>query len=454
VTTTRSTRPTRLRIGEISASARRRDLQVVLLLAAIWRLVPLLRLWRGTAGVADAVGRSEPMALFAAVPDLLSTLRSPDVSWAGSPLYLLVLSTAQSLGVGLRPLLAVQTLVSLLLVLAVYRVGYRWLGHPAALGAALLVAVSGPMVAVGLVLLPAAALAWGSLVYASALMRFAAARRASGAYSLGLACGGLGWLAAVGGLWLPATLLWLPTTSRRYRGRPGARVAGLIALGWLTAQSPILVRGLAVQRDLVLPFTNASYDVYCGVTHPDLLQEHDAVFPLDPIARRRVSIERLARLAAKSSTAEVPRTWTYARLAVRVWGTQPGDPLERMARRAVSFLGTDASGPALRFHVPGALFDKLALMPLTWVTPVALLGMVALAGSLRRYLPLYLGFLLPALVAALTGLTARGQAVATPFLGLMASYGLVRWWDGRGAWLTWVLAPLLTAAGIVLVQRF
>lgn len=441
--------------GAVSRAIRRRDLALVLALAAIWRVAPWLRLVRNPADAGAPGGTpSVADALYLPPPDLRSFLQSANVSWVGSPLYLLAQSAERQLGSDGFLVLGIQTLVSWLLVLAVYRVGSRWFDHAAGILAAVLAAVSAPLLQVTLVRFPTLAVAAVSLLYASSLIRFAAARTGEGALRLGILGGGLVWLGGVAALWLPATLLWLPTVSRTFRGRPGARVAGWIVLGWLAAIAPLAGRGLLAQDDLVLPFGNAGFDVYEAASTRDVVRAGEDAAAVDPLQRRQRSVERALELAPASSSAEIPRTWTFVRFTARAWGEGAGRQISAFVRRGLAFVGGPVQGPALQIPPGSPLFAKLALLPGDAVWVLAFLGALALASSLRRYQPLYLGLMIPATSGVFTGLTARTQLLAFPFLCLLAGYGLVRWWEGRRAWVTWLLAPLALGAGIVLVWKF
>jgi len=383
--------------------------------------------------------------------------------WVGSPLYLLLASADTSLGLDGRGLLILQAVVGALVAGLLYRTALGTLGFLPALTAGLLWAVAEPAVSGGLLFLGELLAGAATLLLVRALLDLAWRREPRRSWRAGAGVGGVGLLHGPAALWLPWIAGWLPWRSRRFRGAGWAVAVGLLLAGWLALALLPILHGALEHRAFTPTFANGPYDLYVGAVDPAGLAAVDEARPVDPVRRFLVARHgsggaapdtlHAARVEAPADGTRAvagprpPRAWLAE--AARLWAARPGVLAQRALQRAAAFLGGAAPGP-----VPPPQAGFLPLLPLDPLLILAFLGAFALLGSLRVFAPLYAAVGLPLLVAAFTGLTARGQLAALPFLCLFAGYGAARLWMGRRSPVTWVVAPLLLAAGWAFVRAF
>lgn len=387
--------------------------------------------------------------------DLSEFFLNPAVAWVGSPVYLFFAALETEFGSGGGWLLLVQATLSVVLVLTVFFEGERLIGARPALIAAYLCALSLPLVVATFPLVPVLLLAIGSLVLARQLNDVGRRIEGASSFRLGVSIGLLTWVQGYASLWLLVAFAWLPTLTRHFRGRAGLRIAGFILAGWILALSPLLLRGALVQHDLILPYELASYDMSRAASLDAVVQDESADFMPYPLGRRERSLHSRELSHPGASLKSIPRTLGH----VAEWGQQwQRDTLGQLylyVRRAAAFFGGVVGGP-VEFgsaQVEG-MFKALPAMPGSWVFALAWLGAFALLGSLKTYLPLHAGIVVPLLVAMATAVAGGQQIVALPFVCMLAGYGLVRWWDSRVWPPTWILAPVALGLGILWVQRF
>lgn len=449
-------RARQLLVGGISRADRTQAIGILILVTIIWRLVPMVRLVRN---MEDARGRLAEHAYIHPFTgsgfDLSEFFVNPAVAWVGSPLYLFFAALETQIGSGGGWLLLIQATLSVVLVLTVFFEGERLIGSRPALIAAFLCAASLPLVVASFPLVPVLLFAIGCVVLARQLSDTGRRIEGSSSFRLGLSIGLLTWIQGFASLWLLVALLWFPTLSRQFRGRDGLRVAGLLVAGWMLALSPLLLRGALVQHDLVFPFELGGYDMSRAARLDAVVQDESADFMPYPLGRRERSIHAREMASPESSMRALPRTLGY----VGEWGQQwQRDTLGQLylsVRRVAAFFGGVVGGPVEfgRPQVEG-MFKALPAMPGSWAFALAWLGAFALLGSMKTYLPLHAGIVVPLVVAVSTAVAGGQQIVALPFVCMLAGYGLVRWWDSRTWPPTWLLAPAALGLGILWVQRF
>jgi hypothetical protein len=335
-----------------------------------------------------------------------------------------------------RPWLAyVLPGLGLLTLLVLYRLLRERLDLPTAIVACALWAVAGWAVIPPAGTWPEQIAVLGLLGTTASAMGIAERRQPAGSWRLGV------WLAltsifsGIAWIWGVVLLAWLPAVSRRLRGMGAARLVGEVAGAWilvfalgtaLVQVSPVTWRilpdgdrVLAGLRDdtLAAPFTRhdsasqAALDAWVGFEMAEAdLREADS------------GIEREAAVQTLIWKRLVAHPWRHLRTS------------GRRLRAAVS--GWPGLGsPALT--VPVLPWSVLAL--------AAWLGVLALAASWRRYLPLLLGVAAPLLQMAVCGITVASLVLALPFLATLAGYGLQRLAVGRASIWTWLLGGAVLA---------
>ncbi len=425
--------------GSVSASVRRQTLIVLALVSLLWRVVPLVRLVRRAEEATGALAEYAYLWPFEGARfGLMGFLSHEQLALVGSPLYLLLAAIETQFKTQGAILLLLQTLASVALPFVVLRVGTRALGFVSGAVGAFVCALSAPLLLSGLTLIPTLFMTLAGVAYAGQLFAFGQRREPGGAVWLGVACGGLCWIGGALALWLPATLGWLPWMSRSFRGRAGLSVAAWVLAGWILALSPLMVRSLLVQGDLVLPFQNAGFDLYVAANSDQVVQDDSPDNMPYAVGRRARSI----MLEGESHRTEWGRSWHYFKAAARA------RPLDAVGARALAFVGGLVDGPVVRSTEPArGLLRYLPMIPGGLVGAVSWLGILALLASIRTYWPLFAGLAVPGLVAVSTGVAASVQILSLPFIALLAAYGLVRWWDARSAPITWLLGPMALALG-------
>lgn len=437
----------RLDTGVVSRSARRRTAWLLAAAALAWHLPPAIRLLRtDRAPLAAAVEAVVPIPYTQEGFGIREFLTSPEIAWVGSPLYLGAVAIDAAFGARGVMLLLLQLALAVALVVAVFRVGERWVGHRAAVLAALLCAASATGLAASGEVGPALAVSVGCLLLAGALSRVHPRGEARVALRLGMSSGLLATLSGLGVLWAAVVATWLPTRGRGFRG-----VRYLVALAYLLAgvlalAAPVLLRNALTQHDLVAPWSNAPFDLYTGVTQRQIFPARDLAHAEDPLARRQYALLVLARQRPQAATRDAARAWEWTRLAVGGAVTRPLEMLGAATGRVVAFLGGEhpestaaAAGSGVRRGLP--------TVPLGAITALAWLGFFALVGSLRAYAPLYACAALPLLCATATGVAPAWQLVALPAHCLFAGYGVVRIVEARRTPSTWPMALALLAMG-------
>lgn len=453
-----ATRRPDLRIGVLSESDRRAWQIILLTVAAVWRVVPLVRIARQPD---DATGSLVEAAfvgpLAGAGLGLTSFFTDDRLVLVGSPAALVLAALETTLSTDGAIFLLLGTLASIAVVWFTYRLVRTLLGVPVGLVAGFLVAVSTPGVAMGVTLLPVPFATCAVLVFLERLLAMARAREGTRAVGVGLVGGWMGWWAAWTGLWWLASLAWLPWVSRRFRGAQGGLVALWLAVGWLAPQVPIVVHNAITQRDWVAPPANLPFDLYTATQghHGEAVVAQPATpdHMEYPLGRRARSYHRLEDAGVPAA-----HEWAKDRAWLGRWADTvselPGAQIRGVVNRITHFLGGFVEGPGALGSTALPAFRRLPLVPGDWLFALFWLGALPLLGSVRTYGILYLGLLIPLLPGLATGLDAQVQATATPFLAAFAAYGLVQWWRARGSWITWVLAPAALTLGIWWVGRF
>jgi hypothetical protein len=418
---------------------RRWSTVVLVAITLLWRILPAAMDTRSGADGEIADGATLGVATF---------LNADDLPWVGSPLFLGVAALDGSIGADGWLVRGVALVASLLLVLGLARIGERWLDFPSGRVGAALIALSALTVASALLPAPALLMAAGSVLYADRLQSTAYHRDPTTAWRMGMACGVLTWIGGLGALWLLATLLWLPSCSRHFRGLPGLRFAGVLLLGWLLVLSPMLAHGVARERGLSLPFLGASADLLAGL-------RVEEASPVSDLGNRdpRQWTAYADSLLQEAGSAPVEGTWARSRALLQTAlleiGERPLRSLAHVGQRALGFWSASVEVPGLAL-VHGQDVPALPALPAGWILSLSWLGLIALLPSLQSYFPLYLGVLLPLSQAAVTGLGPADQLVGLPFLALFVGYGLSRIWSGRHHVGTWLLAIPALGWGILL----
>lgn len=444
-----------LEAGAVTASARRRGFWSIFLIALLWRAIPLVRIVKDAEGAAGSLGESAYLGPFQGAGfGLTAFITHEPLAWVGSPLFMMLTALEVSLGYEGGLLLLLNSLLSVLLPCAVYRIGLGWLGFPAALLAGIFCALSQQAILGGLMILPALPFALLSLYYVRQLNLVARTREMRPCLHLGAFAGLLSLLSGMGSLWVVVTLAWLPSQSKSFRRKGWLVSGGLFLGGWIAVISPVLLHGAMVQKDFIVPFANAPYDLYLGTTDASAFQADDDDHIVYPAGRhaRSISKQEYARGTAAPKH-ELARGASYLAMSISSFGEDPGGVVSKWLRRWGAFFGGAAPGPILQVGGNEAM-RKVVPLPLGFILVLCWLGTVALLGSFRSFAPLYLGVAIPLIVAVFTGVTGRGQLVALPFLCLLGGYGAARVWLARRWPLTWVLAPAVALVGFWVVYAF
>ncbi|HEX9640263.1 MAG TPA: hypothetical protein VGB13_03005 [Candidatus Krumholzibacteria bacterium] len=437
----------------MAGGERRQAIAGLVLVALIWRVVPLIRLVRQLDAARGNLAEHAFVAPFVGSGfDLSELLLNPAIAWVGSPLYLFFAALETQLGTGGGWLLLVHSACSVVLVLGVFTEGERLLGTKPALIAGYLCAITTPIVLSTYQLLPLVVLMWGSVAIARKLSDTGRRLDSQTPFGLGVAIGVLGWVQGYASLWVVAALLWLPFMSRHFRGRDGLKTSGWLVGGWLVMMLPIVVHGAIVQRDFVLPFESAAFDVERAAATGEIFRGDGPDNLSYPLGRRARSIYLMEMQDPDATTHAVARTGHYLGGLARQWGHDPPAQLYLLLRRGTAFFGGMAPGSGLDdAPIPGML-RALPTWPADWLFVLAWLGILGLSGSTRGYLPLHAGVWIPLVVAMFTSVAAETQLVALPFLCLLAGYGVARWWEARHWAPTWLLAPASLALGLLWVR--
>jgi hypothetical protein len=442
--------------GVVSASVRRKTALAIALLAVVWRLVPVLRVLRTAPDeLRVAMEAAVPVPFTLQDFGLGAFLVRPEVAWVGSPLYLLGVALDSSLHGGGVLVLVLQWLLGSLLAAATFHVGERWIGYRGAVLAGLLCALSRQSLMACMAIVPAVAISLGCLLFASMLSRLHARSTGQHALRLGLGSGALSLLSGLGVLWTAVALVWMAMRARAFRGWRLAVGAGYLLAGHLAVLSPVLLHNALTQRDLVAPCANAPFELYLGAASRGLASREGLANVSDLLARRQYGLLLLERLEPGRTRRELGRGCAWLRLAAGELARHPGSALTSYLRRAVAYLGGPLPVPPSAW-LPASVWkpSQLPMVPIGAILALSWLGCVALAGSVRAYVPLFGGLLLPWVTAVLAGASLTAQIVALPFLCLMAGYGIARVWEGRRWPVTWLMALPVLAAGVVVVLLF
>jgi hypothetical protein len=416
--------------------------------ALAWHLPPVLRLLRGDrTALSAALETVVPIPYTQDVFGLRVFLTSSEIAWVGSPLYLAAVAIDVAMVARGVLLLLLQLCLSVALVVAVFRVGERWVGHRAAVLAALLCAASATVLGASHGVGPALAVSLTCLLLAGALSRVHPRGEARVAMRLGMGAGVVTSLSGLGVLWGGVIAAWLPTRGRGFRGMRYLSTLAYLLAGMLAVTSPVLLRNALTQHDLVAPWSNAPFDLYTGVTQRQTIPARDLAHAEDPMARRQYAMLVLARQRPQVPARDAARAWEWARLAAAAALANPVDMLGAAAGRGLAFLGGHHPEAGPKDQGESTARRGLPTVPLGAITALAWLGFFALVGSLRAYVPLYACAVLPLVCAMSTGVAPAWQLAALPAHCLFAGYGVARIVEARRTPATWPLALSLLAAG-------
>ncbi len=425
--------------GSLSASTRRRGFFFVLIVAFCYRAIPLWQASKYPGSLGVSVREPGLLGPFLGQDRVLQAFLT-ESWWVGSPVYLFFSALEQSLGLSGEGLLILQALLGIICVGVIYRASVSWLGFSAAVLASLFFTIATTSCMGGVMLLPEFVFAWGSLLFLRHLNSLVRHRESGRCLTTGFALGGLSILGAMGSLWLPFVLVWLPLNSRHFRGRAFLDLSWRIVVGWLLVISPGLVQGAMSHGSFTPPFANVAYDLANGLRSPHVVREVRDDTPLDPSSRHDFQRQRLARLDS-SPLQDLGKAWSEA-----------PDPLVNLVRRGRAFLGgTHDDGAFLSSESWAQLgLARLPMLSIAFLAALSWLGGVALLGSLRSFAPLYFGVAVPLLAAVGTGLSPQLWMAGMPFFCLLAGYGCSRVWLGRRSPVTWLLVPIILGLGYLL----
>ena len=435
----------------MSRAGRRRALLLLILVAAIWRVLPFLRIVQDPGAVSGALGEERYVRPFVGSDfDLTEFLVNPAITWAGSPVYLCLAALETQIGTGGGWLLAMQLLLSIGLVVVVFTIGEKMLGSAAALMAAFAFAVCEPAITMGWILAPISLLALASLWTARRCFDIARQCELSAGLPLGARLGLLALVQGYAALWFPAVMGWLPFCSRRFRRSEAWRFYALAATGFLVLLLPVFLHGVLVARDLVLPWENAAYDLRRAAESQRVFHVDDVEHVDYPLARRQIAVAQ-SEGRGSGANAKAPARWSQdLGVAWTAYLARPELPLQRVAVASGGF----ASWPEGEGTSAAHLLRGLPTIPVAALLPFTLLGAIALASSVLSYAPLYMGLLIPLLVMALTGVDAATQSVMLPFQALFAGYGAARAWASRKWPASWFIVPVVLGFGTWWVLNF
>lgn len=385
---------------------------MIALVAVTWRL------W-----VHLAAGRAVPPP----PASMAEFLKSPDHIWSAPPLPGLILAIAHRFAQPENLLIAIELVAVVTVVVLLVRLGSRWLDYRVGLLAAVAWAFCGPAVAVFRVPGSEGWQATLSILCAAAMLRVARRRAPREAWRIGAIAGVLTLFSGGGILWLLASPVWLPVTSRKFRGRQWFVLAGLMLAGWSGVVLPVAARNAVLTGgDPVLPIADGAAHFYVAMTEPGL----SSVSPVEARSRATVALEQ-------SGVDPLASEWSRSSRLVGLALAAGGEGYAAAGKRFVALLGG---------WLPPAEYPEWTL-PWWWLVLGAWVGVVALVPGARFLFPLLLGGLVPLLRGMMFGVDSGTVLTATPFICIYAAYGVWRVATARRSSATWLaLATVLFLA--------
>jgi hypothetical protein len=410
-------RPQALRSGTLSAAGLRFWIIFLSAVAVLRRLA-----------VHFSSGSEVPVA----PAPLADYLGSPEWVWSFPPLPGLILGLAHASGRPGTVLLGIELLAVITVVVLTVRLGQRWLDYRVGLLAAGAWAFCGPAVAVFRVPGSEGWQAALSVLCAAAMLRVARRRAPAEAWRIGVAAGALSLFSGGGLAWAVAAVVWLPATSRRFRGRAWLLATTMLLTGWAAVVVPVAARNAVLTGgDPILPLAQDAARFHSAMVHPQLDAGSAATLPGPPPG-------------VSGDGGRDPEWFRSLRLSVEALASGP-QGWSVMMRRGLALVG----GWLPHESVPAWVLPWPVVAVLGWA------GIVALVPGTRFLFPLLFGGLIALLRGMLYGVEPGVVLAATPFVCLYAANGVWRAATGWRSPITWIVLPsvLLAATALHLLVR-